>query len=322
MTAAVLRAEPPLAPAPGERGELPPPAAASQAGAAESPGESEPEAWGGEGGARPGAAPWPPALEGAREPLLDPRQAPAACGPPSPPLAGGRLCPAPAPAPAPLRPLPAAGRSPSPVAPRALPRLERSPSPPRGGPGEPAAGEAEEEEEECPICTEPYDGGRHARARLNCRHVLCGACLRAILERAGAADMGRVRCPICRQKTPMLEWEICKLQEELLLLHAQPAPASPLALPAPPPLPARRPGLCGALEHHFQVRFHTGRMFGCLPCLRYPLCLVSGLGGLQRRCRCCYLLSLAALLAAETLSLLLIFLPIVLLVLLFLILDK
>ncbi|XP_065428200.1 ring finger protein-like [Chrysemys picta bellii] len=359
MTAAVLRAEPPLAPAPlggpgpapGERGELPPPGSlaaaaadrepARQEGDAESPGESEPEAWGGEAG----AAPWPsgqvpsgaPALEGeegAWEPLLDQREAPAACGPPGAPLVGGHLCSASAP----LSLVPAAGSSPG--APQGLPSLERTPSQtssrslsPSSGraveqdPGsaaEPccAPGEAGSAEEECPICTEPYDSGRHTQALLNCGHVLCSDCLHAIMDRAGAAEIGRVRCPICRQKTPMLEWEICKLQEELLLLHAQPAPASPLALPMPPPLPPRRPGLCGALEHHFQVRFHTSRMFGCLPCVRYPLCLVSGLGSLQRRCRCCYLLSLAALLAAETLSLLLIFLPIVLLVLLFLILDK
>ncbi|XP_050783047.1 ring finger protein-like [Gopherus flavomarginatus] len=350
MAAAVLRAEPPPAPAPlggsgpapGELGQLPPPRSlaaaaadrepARQEGEAESPGESEPEAWGGEGGARPGASGAPDlgGEEGAWEPLLDQRKAPAACGPPSAPLGGGHLCPAPAP----LSLVPAAGSSHG--APQGLPSLERtlsrSLSPPSAGAGDQALGSAAETccapgeagstEEECPICTEPYDSGRHTPALLNCNHVLCSDCLRAIMDRAGAADIGRVRCPICRQKTPMLEWEICKLQEELLLLHTQPAPASPLALPMPPPLPPRRPGLCGALEHHFQVRFHTSRMFGCLPCVRYPLCLVSGLGSLQHRCRCCYLLSLAALLAAETLSLLLIFLPIVLLVLLFLILEK
>lgn len=177
-------------------------------------------------------------------------------------------------------------------------------------------------DEECPICTEPYDSQRHKQALLNCNHVLCSACLRAIMDAAGSAEFGRVRCPICRQKTPMLEWEICKLQEELLLLHAQPAPASARAAPSPAALPPRRPGITGALEHHFQVRFHTSRMFGCLPCVRYPLCLIRGLGRLERRCRCCYLILLAVLLAAEMLSLLLIFLPIVLLVLLFLILDK
>lgn len=177
-------------------------------------------------------------------------------------------------------------------------------------------------EDECPICTEPYDDQRHKPALLNCNHGLCRACLRAIMDTAASAEFGRVRCPICRQKTPMLEWEICKLQEELLLLHAQPSPTSALAAPRPPVLPPRRPGLTGALEHHFQVRFHTSRMFGCLPCVRYPPCLIRGLGRLERRCRCCYLLLLALLLVAELFSLLLIFLPIVLMVLLFLILDK
>lgn len=177
-------------------------------------------------------------------------------------------------------------------------------------------------EDECPICTEPYDDQQHKPALLNCNHGLCRACLRAIMDTAAGAEFGRVRCPICRQKTPMLEWEICKLQEELLLLHAQPSSPGALATSRPPALPPRRPGLTGALEHRFQVRFHTSRMFGCLPCIRYPPCLIHGLERLERRCRCCYLLVLALLLAAEMLSLLLIFLPIVLMVLLFLILDK
>uniref|UniRef100_A0A8C4TLS5 RING-type domain-containing protein n=1 Tax=Falco tinnunculus TaxID=100819 RepID=A0A8C4TLS5_FALTI len=177
-------------------------------------------------------------------------------------------------------------------------------------------------EDECPICTEPYDEQQHKLALLNCNHGLCHACLRAIMDTAAGAEFGRVRCPICRQKTPMLEWEICKLQEELLLLHVQPGSTDALATPRPPALPPRRPGLAGALEHRFQVRFHTSRMFGCLPCVRYPPCLIRGLGRLEHRCRCCYLLVLALLLAAEMLSLLLIFLPIVLMVLLFLILDK
>ncbi|XP_051663995.1 ring finger protein-like [Manacus candei] len=177
-------------------------------------------------------------------------------------------------------------------------------------------------EDECPICTEPYDDQRHKPALLNCSHGLCRACLRTIMDTAAGAEFGRVRCPICRQKTPMLEWEICKLQEELLLLHTQPGSPGTLATPRPPALPPRRPGLAGALEHRFQVRFHTSRMFGCLPCVRYPPCLIHGLARLERRCRCCYLLLLALLLAAEMLSLLLIFLPIVLMVILFLILDK
>ncbi|XP_075628143.1 ring finger protein-like [Balearica regulorum gibbericeps] len=177
-------------------------------------------------------------------------------------------------------------------------------------------------EDECPICTEPYDDQQHKPALLNCNHGLCRACLRAIMDTAAGAEFGRVRCPICRQKTPMLEWEICKLQEELLLLHAQPTSPGTLTTSRPPALPPRRPGLAGALEHRFQVRFHTSRMFGCLPCIRYPPCLIHGLGRLERRCRCCYLLVLVLLLVAEMLSLLLIFLPIVLMVMLFLILDK
>lgn len=80
----------------------------------------------------------------------------------------------------------------------------------------PTGEEEEEEEEECPICTEPYGPGGHRLALLNCGHSLCSGCLHQLLGSAPSADLGRVRCPLCRQKTPMLEWEICRLQEELL----------------------------------------------------------------------------------------------------------
>ncbi|XP_053138679.1 ring finger protein-like [Hemicordylus capensis] len=183
--------------------------------------------------------------------------------------------------------------------------------------------EASGEEPECPICTELYDRDRHRPALLNCSHVLCGQCLRAIMEAASAADIGRVRCPICRQKTPMMEWEICKLQEELLLLGSEPGgQASAAPAPAFQPLPARRPGLWGRLEHHFQVRFHTTRLVGFLPCLRYPPCLIRGLQRLESRCRCLYLSLLLLLLLAEMLSLLLVFFPIALLLFIFLILER
>ncbi|XP_058014985.1 ring finger protein-like [Ahaetulla prasina] len=174
------------------------------------------------------------------------------------------------------------------------------------------------DEQECPICTELYDQDQRKPALLNCSHVLCSQCLQAILQAGSAADIGRVRCPICRQKTPMMEWEICKLQEELLLLSAAQGPAPPAFSPLPP----RQPGFWGGLEHHFHVRFHTSRVMGFFPCLRYPACLVGGLAELERRCPWCYRTALLALATAEMLSLLLVFLPILLLLLLFLILDK
>ncbi|XP_063172465.1 ring finger protein-like [Candoia aspera] len=176
------------------------------------------------------------------------------------------------------------------------------------------------EEQECPICTEVYDHDRCKPALLNCSHVLCGRCLRAILEAASSADIGRVRCPICRQKTPMMEWEICRLQEELLLLSSTQGPT--VVPPAFGPLPPQQPGFWGGLEHRFQVRFHTSRVMGFFPCLRYPACLIGGLARLECRCRWGYRAALLGLAAAEMLSLLLVFLPIFLLLLLFLILDK
>nr|XP_060613667.1 ring finger protein-like [Anolis sagrei ordinatus] len=181
------------------------------------------------------------------------------------------------------------------------------------------------EEPECPICTEPYDQEAHRPAPLNCSHVLCGRCLQAIMEAGSAADIGRVRCPICRQKTPMMEWEICRLQEELLLLGASEGPTEEIPVAASllfHPLPPRRPGFWGGLEHRFRVRFLTSRTVGCLPCLRYPPGLVQRLEHLEGRCRWGYRLALLALTAADALSLLLVFLPIALLLLLFLIMDQ
>ncbi|XP_044295688.1 translation initiation factor IF-2-like [Varanus komodoensis] len=196
-------------------------------------------------------------------------------------------------------------------------------------PGSPEPGAAEPScciqaedggERECPICTELYDSGPRRPALLNCGHALCGQCLHAIMAAGSAADIGRMRCPMCRQKTPMMEWEIARLQEELLLLSSAPGPA--LAPPTPHLLPARRPGFWGGLEHHFQVRFHTGRAVGFLPCLRYPRCLVGGLARLREGCRPGYLLVLLVLLGAEMLSLLVFFLPLALLLLVFLFLDR
>nr|XP_039317292.1 RING finger protein 224-like isoform X1 [Saimiri boliviensis boliviensis] len=95
--------------------------------------------------------------------------------------------------------------------------------------GELAAGQGEEE---CPICTEPYGPREHRLALLNCRHGLCVGCLCRLRGSAPSSDLGWVRCPLCRQKTPMLEWEICQLQEELLLADGPPH-QPPQEVPAP-----------------------------------------------------------------------------------------
>ncbi|XP_060133486.1 ring finger protein-like [Zootoca vivipara] len=179
----------------------------------------------------------------------------------------------------------------------------------------------EDAESECPICTEVYDGDVHRPSRLNCGHELCARCLGAVLEASGAAEIGRARCPLCRQKTPVVEWEIRKLQEEMLLLEAPQESAAGRA--EYEPLPERRPGAWGRLEHRFQVRFRASRPeHGALPCLRYPLGMVQGLERLERRSRWLYRLVLLVLLAAETLSLLVFFLPLLVVFLLFAILER
>ncbi|XP_068409281.1 ring finger protein-like [Eschrichtius robustus] len=180
--------------------------------------------------------------------------------------------------------------------------------------------EEEREEEECPICTEPYGPGEHCLALLNCGHGLCAGCLHRLLGATPSADLGRVCCPLCRQKTPMLEWAICQLQEELLQADGPQRPA-PAALPAPP---RRGSGPWASLEHRYQLRFLPGPVGsrGCLPFLPCPPCLGSRLWALRERGPCARRLALLGLLALELLGLLLIFAPLVLLGLLFVLLDS
>lgn len=66
---------------------------------------------------------------------------------------------------------------------------------------------------ECPICSEPFasHGDRRA-ASLHCNHALCRQCAAGIVRRA--ADRSRLRCPFCRQTTPVPQWEVRRLQEE------------------------------------------------------------------------------------------------------------
>ncbi|XP_016042950.1 ring finger protein-like [Erinaceus europaeus] len=181
-------------------------------------------------------------------------------------------------------------------------------------------GEEQGEEEECPICTEPYGPGEHHLSLLNCGHGLCLGCLHRLLGTAPSADLGRVRCPLCRQKTPMLEWEICRLQEELLLADGPQRPPPPV----PPELPSRAPGLWAALEHRYRLRFLAGPVGGrgCLPFLPCPPCLGAWLWALREQGPCARRLALLGLLSLELLGLLLIFTPLLLLGLLFMLLDR
>ncbi|XP_036892819.1 uncharacterized protein LOC118980346 [Sturnira hondurensis] len=187
---------------------------------------------------------------------------------------------------------------------------------PRAGPTE----QEEDEEEECPVCTEPYGPGEHSLALLNCGHGLCSDCLHQLLGTAPSTDLGGARCPLCRQKTPMPEWEVCRLQEELLQADGPPRPPSPT-----PPAPLTQgPGLWASLEHRYRLRFLAGPVGGrgCLPFLPCPPCLGAWLWALRERGPCARRLALLGLLALELLGLLLIFTPLLLLGLLFVLLGR
>ncbi|XP_045659629.1 ring finger protein-like [Ursus americanus] len=174
--------------------------------------------------------------------------------------------------------------------------------------------------EECPICTEPYGPCEHRLALLNCGHGLCVGCLHQLLGTAPSTSLGQVCCPLCRQKTPMLEWEICRLQEELLQADGPQGPRPP----TPPAPPRRGPGPWASLEHRYQLRFLAGPVGGqgCLPFLPCPPCLGTRLWALRERGPCARRLALLGLLALELVGLLLIFAPLMLLGLLFMLLDR
>lgn len=177
-----------------------------------------------------------------------------------------------------------------------------------------------EEEEECPICAEPYGPSEHHLTLLNCGHSLCVGCLHQVLGMTPRADQGRVSCPLCRQKTPMLEWEICQLQEELLQADG-PQRSMPTASVTALHL---GPWPWGSLEHRYRLRFLAGPVGGrsCLPFLPCPPSLGTWLWTLRERGPCARRLSLLSLLVLELLGLVVIFMPLMLLGVLFMLLDR
>lgn len=163
--------------------------------------------------------------------------------------------------------------------------------------------------DECPICTEPYGSqGDHSVALLNCDHTLCQRCLAVMLKRA--VDCSRVQCPLCRQKTPLLQWQIYRLQEDIAFCTRPPE----LSNPTPRSEPEVGTGFCSTLEQYLQVRAETARVCGCF---EHPPGLIQAVRRMQRRCRCCYVTLLVMLYMVELSFLMLVFLPVLLLVLLF-----
>ncbi|XP_048469390.1 uncharacterized protein LOC125486354 [Rhincodon typus] len=174
------------------------------------------------------------------------------------------------------------------------------------------------EEQECPVCIELYDSGTHKQALLNCNHSFCDSCVKSIMEKAAVSNTSQICCPICRQRTPMPEWEIRQLQEEMTCLNG--AVAGRLVMMPTPPAPQERP--CMRLEQTFRQRLFTTRRCGYLPCLQYPLWLVNALAQCDQTSPYCYLCSILLLYGLELLCLSLIFTPVIILILLFTLLDK
>lgn len=173
--------------------------------------------------------------------------------------------------------------------------------------------------DECPICNELYRSvGTHRAAWLNCDHTLCEDCLSKMVRRA--ADPSRVRCPICRQRTPLLHWEIRRMQEETVSCGAVTVTGENLSDLFIDSMPSTTmtssPGyrFCAALERQLRARAESEVVCGCL---QRPRWLALALRRAQYRHRYCYMALLLVLGATELCLLLLVFLPVAILVLLF-----
>lgn len=133
---------------------------------------------------------------------------------------------------------------------------------------------------ECPICSELFDSrGDHRITLLNCDHALCHHCTAGIMRRG--KDPGRLRCPFCRQTTPLPEWEIRRMQEESFSGGVyDPGPA--LVTHPGPELRAVPP-----LERQLEVHTHI------CGCCSYRPCFVRGWRQMRLHSLC---LSITALL--------------------------
>ncbi|XP_072309371.1 uncharacterized protein [Eucyclogobius newberryi] len=80
---------------------------------------------------------------------------------------------------------------------------------------EPTHGDVPQESgEECPVCTEPFQTqGDHAAAVLHCNHPVCQRCLQSVQRLSG--DPSRLRCPLCRQTTPLPQWDVLSRQDDM-----------------------------------------------------------------------------------------------------------
>ncbi|XP_063289114.1 ring finger protein-like [Pelobates fuscus] len=169
-----------------------------------------------------------------------------------------------------------------------------------------------ESRQECPICTEFYDAREHKRAELHCNHFICDSCVSSIMTLTGHGNVGRISCPICRQQTPMLKFEVRRMQEQMMENIARCNEPVRVELD----VPTRTPGLCGALEYRFQTRFRNNPRFIFPPCFRYSRGFIAFTFRLKRRSSCAYRTLLFVLLIAEFASFFIIFLPIIILALL------
>ncbi|XP_075294870.1 E3 ubiquitin-protein ligase RNF182-like [Opisthocomus hoazin] len=90
---------------------------------------------------------------------------------------------------------------------------------------------------ECEICCGRFDGRGRRPKRLRCGHRLCARCLRRMVA-LGDVSPRQLRCPFCRQRSPVPGGDVQRLQDDaealaLLTGHPRGPPRSPEVLLCP-----------------------------------------------------------------------------------------
>uniref|UniRef100_A0A3P9MC61 RING-type domain-containing protein n=1 Tax=Oryzias latipes TaxID=8090 RepID=A0A3P9MC61_ORYLA len=79
----------------------------------------------------------------------------------------------------------------------------------------PAPDSSVPEDFECKVCFNYFDLDRHIPKLLSCSHTFCRECLEKLHSLEGRG--WRIGCPVCRHRTPVREYQIQNLPDNVLL---------------------------------------------------------------------------------------------------------
>ncbi|XP_020566724.1 RING finger protein 186-like [Oryzias latipes] len=84
----------------------------------------------------------------------------------------------------------------------------------------PAPDSSVPEDFECKVCFNYFDLDRHIPKLLSCSHTFCRECLEKLHSLEGRG--WRIGCPVCRHRTPVREYQIQNLPDNVLLTDLLP----------------------------------------------------------------------------------------------------